>query len=110
VSLPKLTPEERRLALEKAQRLRKERSEIRRQLKDGKLTLSELLEKESDEVVGRMRVDHVLQSLPSIGKKISGRIMDEIGIAASKRLGGLSSRQRTELAAFAQRFEEKKEA
>lgn len=110
MSLPKLTPDERRLALEKAQRLRKERAEIRRQLKEGELTLAELLAQEPDEITGRMRVDHILQSLPSVGKKIASKIMDEIGIAESKRLGGLSPRQHTELVAFAKRFEERKEA
>jgi len=110
VSLPKLTPQERRQALEKAQRLRKERAEIRRQLKAGEITLSSLLAQEPDEITGRMRVDHILQSLPSVGKKIASKIMEEIGIADSKRLGGLSPRQQMELMAFAQRFEERKKA
>ncbi|HOB21560.1 MAG TPA: integration host factor, actinobacterial type [Bacillota bacterium] len=107
---PSLTLQERRIALEKAQKLRKARAEIRRKLKEGELSLSQLLTQEADEVIARMRVDHVLQSLPAVGKKTSDKIMAEIGIATSKRLGGLSARQRAELLAFAQRFEDKKEA
>lgn len=108
--LPKLTDEERRQALEKAQRLRKERAEIRRQLKEGELALSMLLAQTPNEVTGRMKISHLLQSLPSVGKKISAKIMEEIGIADSKRLEGLSPRQHQELVAFAKRFEARKNA
>jgi len=93
VSLPKLTAEEKLQALEKAQSMRKQRAQIREQLKSGKLTLRDVLNQADDEVVGRMRVSYLLQSLPQIGKVTSRRIMEEIGIHENRRVRGLGHRQ-----------------
>ena len=40
-------------------------------------------------VEGRLRVPEFLTSIPAIGATKSARIMQELGIATSKRLGGL---------------------
>ncbi|HHV93284.1 MAG TPA: integration host factor [Firmicutes bacterium] len=93
MSLPKLTAEEKLQALEKAQSMRKQRAQIREQLKSGKLTLRDVLNQADDEVVGRMRVSYLLQSLPQIGKVTSRRIMEEIGIHENRRVQGLGPRQ-----------------
>lgn len=93
MSLPKLTDEEKLHALEKAQRMRRQRAEIREQLKSGKLTLQDVLSQVDDDVVGRMRVSYLLQSLPQIGKVTSRRIMEEIGIHENRRVRGLGHRQ-----------------
>ena len=93
MSLPKLTDEEKLHALEKAQRMRRQRAEIREQLKSGKITLQDVLNQADDDVVGRMRVSYLLQSLPQIGKVTSRRIMEEIGIHENRRVRGLGHRQ-----------------
>ena len=93
MSLPKLTAEEKLQALEKAQSMRKQRAQIREQLKSGKLTLRDVLNQADDEVVGRMRVSYLLQSLPQIGKVTSRRIMEEIGIHENRRVQRLGLRQ-----------------
>ena len=93
MSLHKLTDEEKLHALEKAQRMRRQRAEIREQLKSGKITLQDVLNQADDDVVGRMRVSYLLQSLPQIGKVTSRRIMEEIGIHENRRVRGLGHRQ-----------------
>jgi hypothetical protein len=97
MSLPKLTVEEKRQALKKAQLMRSKRAEIRQELKKGKMTLTDVLDKSDDEVIGRMRVAYLLQSLPKIGKVRTRKIMQDIGINESRRVQGLGSRQRQAL-------------
>lgn len=99
MALPKLTPEEKKTALRKAQDMRSRRAEIRRRLKDGKVSLAEVLRQDTDEVVARMRVAYLLESLPKIGKVTTRKIMDEIGIDESRRVQGLGQRQRGALLA-----------
>lgn len=93
MALPKLTPDEKRRALEKAQEMRSKRAEMREKLKRGTLTLRDVLDNSHDEVVGKMRVAYLLQSLPQVGKVTSRKIMDEIGIHESRRVQGLGKRQ-----------------
>jgi ribosomal protein S13 len=64
----------------------------------GSLSLTALLsEAEKDEIVGRMKVLAVLESLPGIGKVKARRIMEEIGIADTRRVQGLGAIQRKRL-------------
>jgi hypothetical protein len=93
VSLPKLTAKEKLQALEKAQEMRKQRAQIREQLKSGQMALEDVLSQANDDVIGRMRVSYLLQSLPQIGKVTSRRIMEEIGIHENRRVRGLGKRQ-----------------
>jgi hypothetical protein len=93
MALPVLSAEEKQKALQKAQQMRSERAAIREQLKSGKLTLKDVLSKTDDEVVQKMRVAYLLQSLPQVGKVTSQKIMDEIGIHESRRVQGLGKRQ-----------------
>lgn len=97
MSLPKLTPEEKRQALAKAQEMRSRRAKLRQELKRGAITLEELLAREDDEAVQKMRVAYLLQSLPQVGKVTTDKVMQDIGIHESRRVQGLGARQRTEL-------------
>lgn len=90
---PKLTPDEKLRALQKAQAMRSMRAKVREKLKRGTLGLREVLENADDEVIGRMRVSYLLQSLPQVGKVTCRRIMDEIGIHQNRRVQGLGKRQ-----------------
>ena len=95
---PPLTDEQRRQALMKAAEARRIRAEVKELLKTGSLSLEDLLERsDSDESLGRMKVQAVLESLPRLGKVKARRTMQDIGISDSRRLRGLGAQQRASL-------------
>ncbi len=95
---PSLSLEQRQAALEKAAAVRRSRAELKERLKMGSLTLEELLsEGDHDEVVGKMKVLSVLESLPGLGKVKARRLMDDVGISESRRVQGLGDQQRKKL-------------
>ncbi len=95
---PELSPEARKAALEKAAAARRQRAELKEKLKMGSITLRELLEQgERDDVVGKMKVVSVLESLPGVGKVKARRLMEEIGISDTRRVQGLGENQRKRL-------------
>ena len=95
---PQLSPEQRQAALEKAAAARRLRAELKEKLKMGSLSLKELLDQSaSDEIVGKMKVLAVLESLPGLGKVKARRLMDEIGISETRRVQGLGEQQRRKL-------------
>ena len=97
MSIPKLTAEQRKNALEKAQQIRSQRMEIRKQLKVGKLSLADILNDAENEIYAKMRVKYLLESLPQIGKITAAKLMEEIGIDEARRVQGLGSRQKAQL-------------
>ena len=99
MKLPVLTLREKKNALDKAQKMRSERKGIREQLKTGKMTLHEVLGRDNDEVMGKMRVAYLLASLPRVGKTTARKVMEEIGIDESRRVQGLGKRQKEALLA-----------
>lgn len=92
--LPTLTEEQRKEALAKAAEARKRRAVIKGELKAGKLTLGGLLERSGDDIVGKMKVSTVLESLPGVGKVRATKIMEELDISATRRIRGLGAKQR----------------
>ncbi|MEA2435030.1 MAG: hypothetical protein QOG54_2487 [Actinomycetota bacterium] len=94
---PPLTEEQRRQALEKAAIARRKRAELKEQLKGGRITLSELLERSADEIVGKMKVSTVLESLPGVGRVRAQKIMERLQIKDSRRVRGLGEKQRKNL-------------
>ncbi|MGN1361177.1 MAG: integration host factor, actinobacterial type [Eggerthellaceae bacterium] len=97
MAIPTLTKEERQAALEKAKAARIHRAEIREQLRTGKLSVAQVVAMREDEVVGRMKVTTLIETLPGYGKAKAEKIMKELGIAESRRLRGLGERQREAL-------------
>ena len=97
MAIPKLSAEERNKALQKAQQIRSQRMEVRKQLKAGKLTLSAVLNNADNEVYAKMRVKYLLESLPQVGKITALKVMEEIGIDEARRVQGLGSRQKAQL-------------
>ena len=81
----------------KAAKVRRERAELRGQLKAGDISLSDLLGRLDDDTVGKMKVLAVIESLPGVGKVKARRAMEGIGISENRRLRGLGSRQRGQL-------------
>jgi hypothetical protein len=95
---PALTPEQRTAALQKAAEARAARAELKEKLKMGSVTLSEALAKaDSNDVIGKLKVVALLESLPGVGKVKARRIMEDIGISESRRVRGLGPQQRLSL-------------
>jgi len=95
---PVLTPEQRAAALAKAAEARTARAELKEKLKMGSVTLAEALAKaDSDEVIGKLKVLAMLESLPGLGKVKARRVMEEIGISETRRVRGLGPQQRLTL-------------
>ncbi len=95
---PPLSDEQRRQALAKAAEARKVRARVKEQLRSGSLDLEGLLKRsDSEEMIAKMKVLSVLESLPRLGKVKARRMMQEIGISESRRLRGLGVKQRSEL-------------
>jgi hypothetical protein len=97
VPLPTLTPEQRREALAKAAEARKKRAALKEQLKSGQLNLRDVLGRREDEVVGKMRVSSVLESLPGVGKVRARKLMERLDISSSRRVRGLGAKQKEAL-------------
>ena len=100
MALPPLTPDQRAAALEKAAQARKDRAEIKTNLKRGTVTLTDVLNQgQTDDTVGKMKVSALLESMPGVGKVRAQQIMERLGIAESRRIRGLGAKQRTALEA-----------
>ena len=98
MALPPLTPDQRAAALEKAAKARKERAEVKNNLKRGTITLPTVLKQgQTDDTVGKMKVSALLEALPKVGKVKAQEIMTELEIAPTRRLRGLGDRQRKAL-------------
>ncbi len=95
---PELSPDARQAALAKAADARRQRAELKEKLKMGSVSLPELLaQADGDDVIGKMKVVAVLESLPGVGKVRARRLMDELKIAESRRVRGLGAQQREAL-------------
>ncbi len=92
--LPTLTPEQRSAALEKAAAARRERAEVKNRLKNSTASLADVIkEGGTNDVIGKMKVAALLESLPGTGKVRAKQIMDEIGISETRRVRGLGTNQ-----------------
>ena len=96
MALPTLTDEQRKAALEKAAQARHARAELREKVKTGKVSLKEVIDS-TDPIAERMKVSALIESLPGYGKAKAAKIMDELGISATRRVKGLGARQREQL-------------
>lgn len=94
MALPPLTPEQRAAALDKAAKARRERAEIKNRLKHSGGSLAEVLsEAQSNDVIGKMKVSALLESMPGVGRVRARQIMDRIGISETRRVRGLGANQ-----------------
>ncbi|CAL8897766.1 hypothetical protein KVA01_07190 [Kocuria varians] len=104
MALRPLTDEERASAREKATAARTARAEIKKGLRDGSLTVADVLSRsEGDEAVSRLKVTELLEATPGIGKVRSAAIMENIGIAPTRRVRGLGQHQRRALVDYLDR-------
>lgn len=94
MALPQLTPEQRQAALEKAAASRRERAEVKNRLKNSGASIIEVIrEGQINEVVGKMKVVDLLQSMPGLGKVRAKQLMERLSIAESRRVRGLGAKQ-----------------
>jgi signal recognition particle GTPase len=97
---PQLSDDARRAALVKAGVVRRERAELKNRLKTGSVGLADLFaQADSDDVIGKMKVLALLESLPGVGKVKARRTMETVGIAETRRVRGLGDQQRSALLA-----------
>jgi ribosomal protein S13 len=74
------------------------RAEVKKKLKDRALSLKELFDlSDTDDIVAKLKVVSVLESLPGVGKVRARRIMQDLDISESRRLRGLGANQRNAL-------------
>ncbi|MCM2410783.1 integration host factor, actinobacterial type [Streptomyces sp. RKAG290] len=99
MALPALTPSQRTEALQKAVAVRKERGDLMAQLKAGTLQLADLLARD-DDVVGKLRMRRILESLPGIGTVRASQLLADLGVSESRRVQGLGTHQRARLLAL----------
>ena len=95
--MPTLTEEQRKEALAKAAEARRRRAELKAQLKAEKVSLRDILARQGEDVVGKMKVSSVLESLPGVGKVRARKIMEELEISTSRRVRGLGAKQKDNL-------------
>jgi hypothetical protein len=104
VALPPLTPEQRAAALEKAAVARRERAAVKNRLKYAQGSLAEVIaDGKGNDVVGKMKVSALLESLPGVGRVRARQIMQEVGISESRRVRGLGQNQ---ISALLSRFDQ----
>jgi hypothetical protein len=90
---PPLSAEQRQQALAKASEARRRRAELKDELRSGRATLQDLLARTGDEIVGKMKVSDVLQTMRGVGKVRARKIMTRLDIAESRRMRGLGAKQ-----------------
>ncbi|HEX7538225.1 MAG TPA: integration host factor, actinobacterial type [Dermatophilaceae bacterium] len=104
MALPQLTPEQRADALAQSAVARRERAAVKNRLKYAQGSLAEVIADGKDnDIVGKMKVSALLESMPGVGRVRARQIMAEIGIAETRRVRGLGNNQ---IAALVQRFEQ----
>ena len=104
MALPPLTPEQRAAALEKAAVARRERAAVKNRLKYAQGSLKEVIaDGKGNDVVGKMKVSALLESMPGVGRVRARQIMEEVGISGSRRVRGLGANQ---ISALLTRFDE----
>ncbi len=102
MALPELTPEQRAAALERAAVARRERAAVKNRLKHSSGSIAQVISDGKDnEAIGKMRVTALLESMPGVGRARARQIMEDVGIAHSRRVRGLGANQ---IAALLTRF------
>lgn len=93
---PERTSQERRSALEEANRIRFARADAKRELKSGERNIYGLLMDPSEELKGA-KVEEMLLAVRGMGRVKVTRILREAGVSRSKTLVGLTHGQRDRL-------------
>jgi hypothetical protein len=95
---PDKSREQRLDALERANRIRSYRAELKRKLRAGRVTIrAVLIAGATDERLRTAKVMDLLLATPKVGRVKADKLLRAVRVSPSKTLGGLSERQRGEL-------------
>ena len=83
-------------ALKRANDIRVRRARLKKDLKDARVQIEEIL-LDPPEWVETAKVFDMLMAVPKLGRVKAARLLNSCRISQSKTVGGLSERQRTEL-------------
>ncbi|HEX5308173.1 MAG TPA: integration host factor, actinobacterial type [Solirubrobacteraceae bacterium] len=89
-------------ALSRANHIRTQRAQLKRDLKAGRLSIHTLLLK-PPEYLETAKVFDMMLAVPKYGRVKVNKILTTCRISPSKTIGGLSERQRSELVSFLRR-------
>lgn len=95
--IPLMSNEERFGASQKAIETRKARMRLKREMKDGELSVAAAIELP---VMQRMKVFEFIRAIPGIGPKRAKEFMLSNSIADNRRVGGLSKHRRSQIIAL----------
>ncbi len=75
---------------------------MKNRLKHSGASLFDVIDQgKSDDIIGKMKVSALLESMPGVGKVRAKQLMEKIGISESRRVRGLGAQQ---LAALEREF------
>lgn len=99
MTTPELTKEQRMAALDKALEARRKRSSALQELKQGKISLEDLLNTQN-ECLRRIKIYDLLRVYKGIGNAKARKIMKELHIAETRRIAGIGKHQYAALLNF----------
>jgi len=82
------------IALEKANDFRLRRAALKREIKEGEVTLSEYFLKEPPEWLAGEPIGRLLRAAPRVGVTRARKLLTEEGIRENRTVGKLTKRQR----------------
>ncbi len=89
-------------ALQRANAIRTERAQLKRDLKAGRASIHDLLSR-PPEYLETAKVFDILLAVPKYGRVKANKVLQTCRISPSKTIGGLSERQRNELVSLLRR-------
>jgi hypothetical protein len=89
-------------ALKRANDIRVRRAKLKKDLKDGRVRVQQILSSPPD-YVETAKVFDILMAVPKFGRVKAARFLNQCRISQSKTVGGLSDRQRAELVGLFER-------
>ena len=93
---PARSRDQRMEALKRANDIRVRRAKLKKDLKDGRVRVQQILSTPPD-FVETAKVFDILMAVPKFGRVKAARFLNQCRISQSKTVGGLSDRQRAEL-------------
>jgi hypothetical protein len=93
---PERSLQQRLDALERANKIRTYRKDLKKDVKRGERLVPDIL-LEPDDELATMKIEKLLIAMPKIGRIKANRMLTRMRISPSKTVGGLSERQRCEL-------------
>ena len=89
---PLLTPEDRKVFLEKAKQARGERAHIKELISHNTISIFDAIN-DPRQSIQRMKVTELLGAVPGVGPARARSIMEKCGISESRRIAGLGRHQ-----------------